>query len=43
MADADAGRTVGTWTCLLCDRIGDGGPDGYHRHYVDWHWDYRRE
>ena len=33
----------GRWTCLICDKTGPGGADGYHRHYADWHWDYRRD
>lgn len=28
----------GRWSCLLCDKSGPGGADGFNTHYLDWHW-----
>lgn len=33
----------GRWSCLLCDKSGPGGADGFNTHYIDWHWDYRKD
>lgn len=34
---------TGRWRCDLCGRSGPDGADGFNRHYIDWHWDYRKD
>ena len=40
--DALPEKDTGTWDCTLCPDIGDGGLNGWHRHYMRTHYSDRR-